>query len=267
MFNTKKLDELSFCTAVKYTSGKDYSCDYSTAPRPCHNLVFMLEGEGTIQTENSTLQIKKGDILYIPQNSTYISHWKAVPHCIFHSVHFKFALSQEPFNGKKTPVQLLPNEQFVALYEAVKTIQEHQYSKAMDAYLYLSAFYYLCGILLPCVQVEDRIFFESNVSPAVRYLENNYTEHCTIDQLAALCYLSPSRFFYLFKKHIGCSPIAYKNKIAVQKAAHALILHKDKTIENIAYEYGFNSPIYFRRLFKKLTGKTPSQYRKEDRLI
>ncbi len=267
MFNSKTIDELSFCSSVKYTSDKDYRCDYSIRPRPCHNFVFILEGEGTIITENEILQIKKGDILYIPQNNTYISEWRATPNCIFHSVHFKFQLSKDPFSKKKVPVQLLPNEQFKKLYEAVKTIHNYQYSKTEEYFLYLSAFYYLCGTLLPNVKTKDNVFPESNVTPAIIYLENNYTENFKIDDLSKLCYLSSSRFFYLFKKCVGCSPISYKNRIAIQKASHALLLHKDKSIENIAYEHGFESPIYFRRLFKKLTGKTPSQYRKEEQLI
>ena len=63
MITPKAIDELSFCYAVKYASDKDYSCNYATEPRPCHNFAFMLEGEGEIITENETLKIKKGDII------------------------------------------------------------------------------------------------------------------------------------------------------------------------------------------------------------
>ena len=267
MFNTNSIDELSFCTSVLYKSNKDYSCDYSTSPRPCHNFLFMLEGTGTITIKNSVITLKKGDILYIPQNSTYISKWKANPNCVFHSVHFKFSLSKDPFYCKSIPVQPLPNDQFETLYDKVKIIQEYQYSKNLDSFFYLSAFYSLCGELLPNVKIKDESIQISSITPAITYLENNYTNSCTIEHLASLCCLSSSRFFYLFKKQVGCTPITYKNKILIQKASQALLLHNDKNIEDIAYEYGFISPIYFRRLFKKITGKTPSQYRKAERLV
>ena len=267
MFNSQNIVETSFYSSVKYTSSKDYRSDYSTVPRPCHNFVFMLEGEGCILTEDSTFQIKKGDILYIPQNSTYIANWSAAPNCIFHSVHFKFSLTTDPFIGKKIPIQLLPCNQFEKLYESVKTIQQYQTSKTTDTFLASSAFYYLCGVLLLNIKINDIVLPESNITPAVVYLQQNYAKNCKIDNLASLCYLSQSRFFYLFKKQVGCSPITYKNTIAIQKAAQALLLHKDKSIEAIAFEYGFDSPIYFRRLFKRLIGKTPSQYRKEEQLI
>ena len=267
MFNTKNIDELSFCTSVLYKSNKDYSCDYSTLPRPCHNFLFMLEGSGTILVKNSVITIKKGDILYIPQNSTYISKWKANPNCVFHSVHFKFSLSRDPFLYKKIAVQKLENQQFERLYDEVKNIQRYQTSKSFDSYFYLSAFYRLCGELLPSVKIENDAISVSGISPAITYLENNYVSSCTIEQLSSLCCLSPSRFFHLFKKNVGCSPMTYKNRILIQKASQTLLFHKDKSIEDVAFEYGFISPIYFRRLFKKLTGKTPSQYRKETNLI
>ena len=262
MHNTKNIDELTFCTSVKYKSNKDYSCNYSADPRPCHNFVFMLDGEGTIFEGNNVIKINKGDILYIPQNSTYISKWKANPNCIFHSIHFKFSITKDPFYCKRIPIQILPSEQFETLYSFVKTIDKYQYSKNLDSYLYLSAFYNLCAELLPKVKTSNSTTQISSISPAVAYLENNYTNNCKIEHLASLCCLSPSRFFYLFKKQVGCSPITYKNKVLIQKISQSLLFYNDKNIEDIAYEYGFVSPIYFRRLFKKLTGKTPSEYRK-----
>lgn len=267
MLNTKSIDDLSFCATVKYKSDKDYSCDYSSSPRLCHNLVFILEGSGDIIVENSIITIKKGDILFIPKNSTYISSWKANPNCVFHSVHFNFSLAKDPYFLNNVSIQKLPNEQFEFLYDKVKTIQQYQYSKNLDYFLCLSAFYLLCGTLLPSVDTKVIHPAITSITPAVSYLENNYTSSCTIEYLASLCCLSPSRFFYLFKKQVGCSPISYKNKVLIQKVSQTLLFHKDKSIENIAFEYGFSSPIYFRRLFKKLTGKSPSQYRKDEMLM
>ena len=266
MFN-QDIDVIAFCGAVKYSKSQDYSCDYSTSPRPCHNFAFMLEGEGTIISEGVTLKVKKGDILYIPKNTLYVSHWKAVPNCIFHSIHFNFSPNHNPFYDKNVPVQILPNDGFDELYRYVLTIQHYQYSKNLNSFLYLSAFYYICGNLLTKAKINESGLRESSISPALLYLENNSTQPCTVEQLARLCCLSPSRFFYLFKKHVGCTPITYKNKIIVQKIAQSLIIHKDKSIAYIAREYGFESTIYFTKLFKKLTGKTPSQFRKNETLM
>lgn len=265
--NEKILENFSFCLAVKYQKNKDYTCDFSKIPRPCHNLAFILEGEGRIISDDITLNVKKGDILFIPKNSTYISKWLAKPNSAFLSVHFNFMPTVNPFNDKNVPVQLLPNDNFDQLLSAVQTIQTYQRTNDLTSFLYLSAFYYLCGTLLPKVKTIQKAHYESNITPAISYLENNSTSPCSIEQLANLCYLSPSRFFYLFKKKMGCTPITYKNKITIQKISQALLFYKDKSIESIAHEHGFESSIYFTRLFKRLTGKTPSQFRKDKMLI
>lgn len=267
MLNEKILENFAFCMAVKYQSNKDYCCDYLKIPRPCNNLAFVLEGEGSIMSDNVTINVKKGDVLFIPKNSTYISNWIAKPNCVFYSVHFNFLPALDPFDEKNVPVQVIPNDDFDKLVSAVKTLQANQRSKNLDSYLSLSAFYYLCGTLLPNAKTNEKPNHESNIAPALLYLENNSTKPCSIEQLASLCYLSPSRFFYLFKKKMGCTPITYKNKITIQKISQALFFYKDKSIESIAREYGFESTIYFTRLFKKLTGKTPSQFRKDKMLI
>ena len=267
MIHSKTTEPLSFCYAVKYATNQSCRYDYSDSPRPCHNFVFMLEGEGTIKTDNSVFGVKKGDILFIPKNSTYIAQWKATPNCVYHSVHFKFTPSNDRFYGKKITPQRFKVTDFESLYASVETIQSYQYSKNFDFYAYLSAFYQLCSLLFPLVRFNEQSEPKNSVAPAIAYLENNHTEPCTVEKLASLCFLSSSRFFYLFKKQTGLSPIAYKNMFSIQEAALALLLNERKSIEEIAYEYGFESPIYFRRLFKKLTGKTPSQYRKEESLL
>ncbi len=256
------LENLSFCKSVLYKRNKDYGCDFLTSPRPCHNIAFILEGEGVIKTENTEINVKKGDILYIPLNSTYLSSWKAKPLCKYHSIHFNFPLGKDPFYGKKIQIQLLPNQNFEELYQLIETISQYQSSKDLEHFNFLSAFYSLCASLLPSVKISKNTIQKSNISPALDYLEKNFNKPCTVEQLATLCFLSPSRFFYLFKKLMGCSPITYKNKLAIQKSMQMLSLDKNTNIEEIAFQCGFPSSIYFRRLFKKVTNKTPSQYRK-----
>ena len=267
MFNTKNNQTIAFCTAVKYTHKQTIITDYSSSPRLCHNLAFMLDGQAVIQSGGNQFTVKKGDIFFISRHSTYCAKWEVIGGCSCHSVHFNFTASQDPFLNETVPVQILPSEDFDALYEQVKILQAHQYKKNADRFLAFSAFYYLCGILLPKVLISQSQTKNSSISPALAFLENNYTEHCSVEELASLCFLSPSRFYYLFKQHTGYSPIVYKNRLTVQRVAQTLLLEKDKSVESISDEYGFESPIYFRRLFKKITGKTPTQYRKEETLL
>ena len=263
----KSIAEKPFCSSVIYAKSVSYTTDYSSSPRPWHNIAFVLEGRGTVITEESRLEIKKGDILYIPKGCEYSSEWIADPTCVYHTLHFSFPQAAEPLTDKRVNAQLLPNEDFEELYNIMKEIHHYRNSVGVDSLKFLAAFYNLVSTLLSRAITADKPAKESSITPALIYIEENFASPCKVDTLASLCCLSESRFFYLFKKQVGCSPITYKNRIAIEKAAQALVLERNAGIERIAFEYGFESPIYFRRVFKRLTGKTPSQYRREEGMI
>ncbi len=257
----------AFSYAVKYTHKIRVINDYSNAPRPCHNIVFMLKGKGDLITDKQKLTVNAGEIFFIPKNSCYKSEWIPDGKCVFHTVHCNFSVTDDPFYEKKVTLQKIDNTEFLFFYSLVEKMMANQSENDRVNFSYLSAFYTLLENIVPKIKVLDIKTKAKQISPALIYLENNYTSIIKVEDLASMCFLSPSRFFYLFKEQTGCSPIAYKNKIAIQHATKTLILEKSKSIETIAFEYGFESAIYFRRLFKQLTGKTPTEYRKQVTLI
>lgn len=79
--------------------------------------------------------------------------------------------------------------------------------------------------------------------------------------LAKKCFLSESRFYYLFKKTTGFSPVDYKNYMKINHAVNDLLT--GATLEEICDTYSICSPSYFRRLLKKFTGKSTSELKKD----
>ena len=94
----------------------------------------------------------------------------------------------------------------------------------------------------------------------IDHMTFNYKDSMTIQELAAIANLSPSRFFALFKKETGITPIEYKNRIGIRNAEKMLLI-SDLSIEEISEKLGFNSSSYFRRTFKAFTGQSPREYR------
>lgn len=82
----------------------------------------------------------------------------------------------------------------------------------------------------------------------------------SIEELAALCSLSLSAFKRAFKKIYNDNPTHYFISEKLKKAKELLTI-SDLSIGEIAYESGFNDPLYFTRLFKKKESVTPSAYR------
>ena len=83
-----------------------------------------------------------------------------------------------------------------------------------------------------------------------------------LEQLAKLCNLSLSSFKREFKKEFKDSPTNYIIGKKIEKAKKLLSV-TDLPISEIAYETGFQDQLYFTRLFKRKTGKTPSTFRLE----
>lgn len=264
MINAKIQEVLSLLVSIQYTHTKNIGFDFSNRPSPCHNFVFMLEGEGTIESKDETFHLKSGDILFIPKNTTYKSEWFPNPKAVFHSLHFNFLAKNDPLLNKNIPVQLLDNTQFEQLYALLKRIEITQYSKNTDSFFALSAFYELCGSLLNGIKIDKSTSTNKTILPAIFYIEQNYTRSFTVERLANLCYLSPSRFYYLFKQQTGISPIVYKNKIAIQNSLYDLLYNNELSIKQVSEKHGFSNINYFERLFKQFIGNTPSNYRKEE---
>ncbi len=79
-----------------------------------------------------------------------------------------------------------------------------------------------------------------------------------------MCGLSESYFYLLFKRSIGLSPVEYRNRIRVNTAC-SLLEGTSMSIDEISASVGFDTPFYFSRIFKKIMGHSPRQYRQEHR--
>ena len=92
------------------------------------------------------------------------------------------------------------------------------------------------------------------------YLRQNYQKHLSLDDLAAQVFLSKDYIARLFRETTGMPISALLQQIRIDEACKQLT-GTDIRIEDIAADCGFNDIQYFYRIFKKVTGMTPRQYR------
>ena len=98
------------------------------------------------------------------------------------------------------------------------------------------------------------------VNSVINYVLDNLDKNIVVKELAEKFNYSNSHFLTLFKKKTGFTPVQYFNHLKVQKACMYLIF-TDMNIKEIAYGLGYNDPMYFSRLFKKIIGESPNTYR------
>ncbi|MCX7772112.1 MAG: helix-turn-helix domain-containing protein, partial [Clostridia bacterium] len=98
----------------------------------------------------------------------------------------------------------------------------------------------------------------------IRYLNENYAENITLEQVAEREYLSPSYFSHFFKLNMGITFFNYLTNIRMNHAVSDL-LSTSLTIEQIAANNGFANCRYFVNAFKKQFGMLPRQFRSNQR--
>lgn len=116
------------------------------------------------------------------------------------------------------------------------------------------------NILMDANTVFDNKSIEK-IYPALEYIDKNYNENVSLDELSALLNLNQYYFCRLFKKATNTTFVEYLNFVRVCKA-EKLILKSDKSISEISYEVGFASLSYFNRTFKKYKSCSPTEYKK-----
>ncbi len=94
------------------------------------------------------------------------------------------------------------------------------------------------------------------------FLDANYAENITLDMLAERSHMNKYYMVHAFTKYIGISPITYLIQKRIQEGK-SLLESTSYSISEISTILGFSSQSYFSQAFKKVTGKTPNQYRNE----
>lgn len=95
------------------------------------------------------------------------------------------------------------------------------------------------------------------------YLEDNYAENVSLEQLAGVANLSPFHLNRAFSKEVGLPPHAYQTQIRIVRAR--TLLTSGWSIGQVAHETGFASQSHFGLHFKRLVGVTPGQYVKDSK--
>ena len=94
----------------------------------------------------------------------------------------------------------------------------------------------------------------------ISYIIQNYSSPITMEDLANAAHMSQSNLHAIFKKQFAISPISYINHYRITLAAEEL-LQTDKPIGDIAKSVGIPDQLYFSKLFKKIHGASPREYR------
>lgn len=96
---------------------------------------------------------------------------------------------------------------------------------------------------------------------ALSYIHRNYKQSISLTELSELLDLKPPSVVKLFKDIINRRPMEYINNYRIQ-CAMEMLKDSKSSVTSVAYDCGFADVSYFSKVFKKYTGRTPSEYLK-----
>ncbi|GHI00634.1 helix-turn-helix domain-containing protein [Neobacillus kokaensis] len=224
---------------------------------------YIMEGEGYVKVNNETFYPKAGELYLLPSGSvqsygtindnTFGKYW-----CHFTAKIGGFHL----FQLMKTPVFIRPDE--FGLEEKFQQLITNMHSDRLSSTFRVHAI--LLEIIAVFIENSQTIHFKMNASPSfdkmdaiLTYIEEHLDGNLSVEALAQIANFHPNYFISVFKKFTCSSPIQYINRRKIEKAKELLAV-SEQTVSSISDSVGMELS-YFSRVFKELTGLSPTSYR------
>lgn len=100
------------------------------------------------------------------------------------------------------------------------------------------------------------------IKEILNYVNMNFYTEISIQSISQKFFINPNYVSYLFKKEVGLNYTEYLTKLRIDLACK-LLKESKLTIQMISEKSGYNDYFYFTRIFKKVMGMTPNEYRNE----
>ena len=233
-----------------------------------YELYFLYEGKRSFFIEDTLYSIEAPAVLVVPPFAMHKTEGGAFKRV---NIYVSENVLSDPEKEVLTSLSLsfvpLSREQSDKLLDILHTSLDHSLNEeqkfAVDKAkfdFFLLTLYHFAENRLPQA-VESAEQASPLVTKAINYMNANYAEPLTLDDLAERIYATKQTLNYHFKKDLGCTPMNYLLRLRLTKVKELLAL-SDKSIEEIAESCGFSSGNYLTLIFKQKEGISPTSYRK-----
>ena len=234
----------------------------SNRSRGCYVLAYAQSGGAFYNIEGEDFYVKKGNVLLVKDGQVYKAKTDAANPWVFYGL--GFAIETGDAETEKL-ISALPNvfrssdssqmaANFAELYRTWSTKGTGYLIKCRS--LILDIIYILLSDEFRRSKVSVHY---SKIEGIVDMMRENCDKTYSLAELCKISGLSSSHFRMLFKEMTGLSVVQFQNRLRMDRAKD-LILSGSCNVTEAASAVGFSNVYYFSRLFRKLTGKNPSEY-------
>lgn len=230
-------------------------------------LIYCTEGEAQLVTGKQKLKVEAGDLIYLPAGE---AHSYATPDhnpWTIHWVHFNGSLSgyfQQylGFSGNIRRTHLGRQPRLLVDFNGLLSVQDSGYQEqplihASNRLRQLLTALPLAGKTRPTQGSTTQL----NLQQIQEIMRQHLTSRLDLNQLAESAGLSRYHFIAKYKQLTGETPIQHYLQMKIEKACY-LLDAGHASISSIAEQLGYEDSYYFSRLFKKVMGVSPSNYRR-----
>ncbi|OAS82584.1 MULTISPECIES: response regulator [Metabacillus] len=139
-------------------------------------------------------------------------------------------------------------------YYPQKDIRELNTREEMTTWLYSQM-----EMMIELINSSKKSNKHKAVEKAKEYMEKNYHQDITLQEVADLVGMNPNYFSLLFKEEMGLTYIKYLTKCRMEKAK--VMLKEGQKISEVSEKVGYLTYRHFSEVFKKYTGMTPGQFK------
>ncbi|MBL8995464.1 MAG: helix-turn-helix transcriptional regulator [Spirochaetia bacterium] len=243
--------------------------DHRRVQSPFNRIYFVVGGDPVVGSAAATTRPQKewkletGRVYLIPLHRTFdYACGKRVEKFYAH-FRLETALGRDAFEQLETPVDLgaFEVEKSKALLLALKRRGESDQlwiqSQILEA---------LARAALPERRsLEREVLVRKNHEPLLSKIEADLSAELSVEALAASQGKKPAAFSAAFKRDFGTSVKRFLNERMTLRARDQLA-RTDQKVREVAAGLGFQDEFYFSRFFKKMTGRSPQEYRKSSRM-
>ena len=259
------LRKIGFFPRVKYhfvqkPEGTDYAM-----------LIYCTAGRGWCEVDGRRYDLCTNSYIILPPHVPYAFGSSDDEPWTIYWLHFRGDQADFYVDRGREPMAIEPNDNSrlqhrFAMFDELYASFSMAYT--LDFMIYSSAClqaFLASFVLLPQYRHINMVrrHDDSFSNRVIHYMHENVHHNLRLGEIAEHFHYSQSHFSMLFHSETGISPITYFIRLKVQKACQYIEL-SDMKLSDIATVMGFDDAAYFTRIFTKVMGVTPSQYRSQE---
>lgn len=250
---------------------------------PFTRIYYVTEGTARLHLPHEVVELKRDNLYIIPAHTVHSYECEGIFSHYYLHLYEGFKKETDVFDFYEIPSEVKAQEGDIDIFERMCCLHPEAQLPASDPRMYdnsnkfadyvsrynelqlyekmqlrgsiLMLFSRFMQFAKPRVWTQDE-----RMAKVLKYVHGNLYNDINNEDLADVACVTKQYLIRLFNQHFGISPLQYINQKKIERA-QLLLLTENLSVKDIAYTIGFNDDSYFIRLFKKLTGTTPQEYR------